>query len=52
MNAVSPPICINAAANVPSSLNAVMPNTNDKAISKPPATTIGNMNDTPVSRCL
>ena len=33
-------------------LEAVMPNTNDKAIIKPPATTIGSMNDTPVSRCL
>ena len=52
LNAASPPICINAAAKVPGSLYAVMPNTNDNAISSPPATTIGNMNDTPVSRCL
>ncbi|MNP23039.1 hypothetical protein D3C76_1157330 [compost metagenome] len=29
-----------------------MPNTNDRAISRPPATTMGSMNDTPVSRCL
>gem|GEM_PF-6128217 len=41
--AVSPPIFISAAASVPSSLNASMPKTNDSAISKPPATTIGSM---------
>ncbi|CRR57688.1 Uncharacterised protein [Klebsiella pneumoniae] len=29
-----------------------MPKASDRAISRPPATTIGNMNDTPVSRCL
>ncbi len=41
--AVSPPIFIKAAASVPSSLNASMPNTNDSAINRPPATTIGSM---------
>ncbi|MND57613.1 hypothetical protein D3C80_487460 [compost metagenome] len=38
-----PPICINAAASVPLTSNALIPNTNDKAIIKPPATTIGSM---------
>jgi len=52
LNAASPPICIKAAGKVPGSLNASMPKTNDRAISSPPATTIGSMNDTPVNRCL
>ncbi len=51
MKARSPTV-FSAAARVPFSSKAWMPNTNDKAINRPPATTIGNMNDTPVSRCL
>lgn len=38
-----PPICISAAANVPLTSNALMPNTKDSAIHRPPATTIGSM---------
>lgn len=34
-NAESPPICINAAANVPFSLNASIPKTKDRAIHSP-----------------
>lgn len=43
---------ISAAANVPSSLNASIPNTNDRAMIKPPATTTGSMCETPVIKCL
>lgn len=38
-----PPICISAAANVSLTSNALMPNTNDSAMHRPPATTIGSM---------
>jgi hypothetical protein len=37
---------------VPSSLNAVMPKHERQGNHQTAATTIGNMNDTPVSRCL
>ena len=41
--AAPPPISISAAASVPSCLNASMPKTNDSAMVRPPATTIGSM---------
>ncbi|SAJ20277.1 Uncharacterised protein [Enterobacter cloacae] len=42
-NAEPPPICINAAASVPGSLNASIPKAKESAIHRPPATTIGSM---------
>ncbi len=51
-NADPPPIVISAAASVPSSLNASIPNTKERAMIKPPATNVAAYVDTPVIRCL
>ncbi|MNY73335.1 hypothetical protein D3C86_2121090 [compost metagenome] len=50
--AAPPPMSIKAAAKVPCSLKASIPNMKESAMSNPPATTKGSIFETPVIKCL